>query len=70
VLRNLDHSFFWSNGAMTDLGTLGSGLDSQGVAINDSGEVVGGSSGLYRFRTLRRAEPLVHVAGLVTVRWE
>jgi probable HAF family extracellular repeat protein len=35
-----DHAFVWSNGTMTDLGTLG-GLDSQGVAISDSGEVVG-----------------------------
>ena len=36
------HAFLWSNGTMTDLGTLG-GLDSQGNAINDSGEVVGTS---------------------------
>jgi probable HAF family extracellular repeat protein len=34
------HAFLWSNGKMTDLGTLG-GLDSQGNAINDHGEVVG-----------------------------
>ena len=34
------HAFVWSNGAMTDLGTLG-GNFSQGVAINRSGEVVG-----------------------------
>jgi uncharacterized membrane protein len=34
------HAFLWSNGTMTDLGTLG-GLDSQGNAINDLGEVVG-----------------------------
>jgi probable HAF family extracellular repeat protein len=40
---NLDHAFFWSNGTMTDLGTLG-GNNSQGVAINGSGEVVGASS--------------------------
>jgi probable HAF family extracellular repeat protein len=37
-----DHAFVWSNGTMTDLGTLG-GLDSQGVAINGSGQVVGQS---------------------------
>jgi probable HAF family extracellular repeat protein len=37
---NPEHAFLWSAGTMTDLGTLG-GLDSQGVAINDSGEVVG-----------------------------
>jgi probable HAF family extracellular repeat protein len=35
-----DDAFEWSNGAMTDLGTLG-GNFSQGVAINGSGEVVG-----------------------------
>ena len=42
-----DHAFLWSSGTMTDLGTLGKGLDSQGVAINDSGQVVGGSSGSF-----------------------
>jgi len=44
---NPDHAFLWSNGTMTDLGTLGNGLDSQGVAINDSGQVVGPSSGSF-----------------------
>jgi probable HAF family extracellular repeat protein len=38
-----DDAFVWSNGTMTDLGTLG-GNFSQGVAINGSGEVVGGSA--------------------------
>jgi probable HAF family extracellular repeat protein len=38
-----DDAFVWSNGTMTDLGTLG-GNYSQGVAINGSGEVVGGSA--------------------------
>jgi len=41
---NPDDAFVWSNGTMTDLGTLG-GTFSQGVAINGSGEVVGTSSG-------------------------
>src|SRR5215471_3416413 len=39
-----DDAFVWSNGTMTDLGTLG-GNFSQGVAISDSGEVVGSNSG-------------------------
>ena len=39
-----DDAFVWSNGTMTDLGTLG-GNFSQGVAINGSGEVVGSSAG-------------------------
>src|SRR5215470_6515963 len=38
-----DDAFEWSNGTMTDLGTLG-GNFSQGVAINSSGEVVGMSA--------------------------
>jgi probable HAF family extracellular repeat protein len=37
------HAFLWSGGTIRDLGTLG-GLDSAGVAINDSGEVVGWSA--------------------------
>jgi probable HAF family extracellular repeat protein len=37
-----DDAFEWSNGTMTDLGTLG-GNSSQGVAINGSGQVVGTS---------------------------
>src|SRR5215472_8266845 len=41
---NPDDAFEWSNGTMTDLGTLG-GNYSQGVAINGSGEVVGSSAG-------------------------
>src|SRR5215472_16177935 len=39
-----DDAFLWSNGTMTDLGTLG-GNFSRGVAINGSGEVIGYSAG-------------------------
>jgi probable HAF family extracellular repeat protein len=35
------HGFVWSNGTLTDLGTLGSGNFSAATAINSSGEVVG-----------------------------
>src|SRR6516225_12428249 len=42
--KHPDDAFEWSNGTMTDLGTLG-GNYSQGVAINGSGEAVGSSSG-------------------------
>ena len=40
---NPEHAYLWSGGSMSDLGTLG-GLDSQGVAISDSGDVVGWST--------------------------
>jgi probable HAF family extracellular repeat protein len=39
-VEHIYHAFVWSNGTMTDLGTLG-GNFSQGKAINLSGEVVG-----------------------------
>ena len=38
----IEHAFLYSNGTMTDLGTLG-GIGSEGLAINDSGQVVGWS---------------------------
>jgi probable HAF family extracellular repeat protein len=41
--ENPYHAFLWSNGTLTDLGTLG-GNFSQGVAINRSGEIVGTSN--------------------------
>jgi probable HAF family extracellular repeat protein len=41
----LTHAFLWRNGVMMDLGTLGTGdQNSYGEAINDFGEVVGGSA--------------------------
>lgn len=38
------HAFSYSNGKMTDLGTVGGGNFSVGSAINRSGQVAGGSS--------------------------
>src|SRR5262249_61591586 len=41
-VEHLYHAFLWSNGTMTDLGTLG-GNNSQGLSVNLTGQVVGGS---------------------------
>ena len=38
--KQTDHAFLWRKGVMQDLGTLGGG-NSQGQAVNSSGEVVG-----------------------------
>ncbi len=36
-------AFFWENGAMQDMGTLGTGTDAQAVLLNEKGQAVGWS---------------------------
>jgi probable HAF family extracellular repeat protein len=40
----LRHAYLYSNGVLTDVGTLQTGGYSYGTAINDSGQIVGGAS--------------------------
>ena len=42
--KNVKHAFLYSQGTMTDLGTLSGYQSSGGVAINDQGQVAGSSS--------------------------
>src|SRR4051794_19097010 len=37
------HAFLWEDGSMRDLGALTDGANSEAIAINDSGVVVGSS---------------------------
>src|SRR4051812_30684197 len=55
------HAFLYSNGSMTDLGTLGGGTSSIAKAINDSGVVVGVANNTSAFRW--EAGPLTGIPG-------
>src|SRR5437773_6792898 len=43
MANGTSHAFLWSNGTMTDLGSLGSTGPSDGRGINNHGQVVGGT---------------------------
>jgi probable HAF family extracellular repeat protein len=45
------HAFLYSQGQMTDLGTLPGYLDSTGYGLNDVGQVVGGAESLHAHLT-------------------
>lgn len=66
------HAFLYSNGTLTDLGTLSGGVDSYGYGINNHGEVVGLSevggfstqAFLYRDGSMMNLNPFWEVAGV------
>lgn len=45
AVSGYNHAFLWQNGVMTDLGTLANAARSVASDINDSDQIVGGSSG-------------------------
>ena len=45
AVSGYNHAFLWQNGVMTDLGILAGAARSVAGDINDSGQIVGGSSG-------------------------
>jgi probable HAF family extracellular repeat protein len=59
-----EHAVVWKGGKIVDLGTLGTGLESAGLYVNDAGEIVGFSTWTpHRIRIRSRAPPFTHSFG-------
>ena len=64
-ISGIAHGYFYSNGRVTDIGTLPNGIQTQIAAINDQGVVVGSSSSWASRRcrpSIRRGADCVHLS--------
>lgn len=60
------HAFTWTNGSVTDLGTLPYGDGSRVFAINSQGDVVGAAANVFNGAPNRPEDPFVYHAGVMT----
>jgi probable HAF family extracellular repeat protein len=59
------HAFLWDKVAMFDLGTLEQDQDSEALAINSQGDVIGRSGGIYWLQDIQRALIWTRQTGMV-----
>lgn len=60
------HGFTWSNGSLTDLGTLSYGDGSRAFAINSHGDVVGAAANMFYGAPNWPEDPFVYHNGVMT----
>ncbi len=60
------HAYTWSNGSVTDLGTLSYGDGSRAYAINGHGDVVGAAANVFNGAPNRPEDPFFYHDGVMT----
>jgi len=60
------HAFTWTNGSVTDLGTLSYGDGSRAYAINNQGDVVGAAANVFHGEPNRPEDPFIYRDGVMT----